>query len=75
MCTKYGDCPKTHKYYKGIKRKFIDKGVTAKDCYLYSKWCEEEVRPVLNKKIKEVRKAQVESVTFISSSLTDLNIV
>ena len=52
MCTKYGDCPKTHKYYKGIKKKFIDKGVTAKDCYLYKKWCEEVARPALNKKIK-----------------------
>lgn len=75
LCTRYGDCPKTHKYYKGIKKKFIDKGVTPKDCQLIKKWFEDEARPVLNQKIKEARKAQVESVTFISSSLTDLNIV
>lgn len=69
MCTQLGDCPKTHKYYKGIKKMYIDKGVTAEDCYASSKYIKDIYLPEINRKIKEIRKAQNESAFFVNEAM------
>lgn len=54
LCNKYGECDKTKKFYKGIKRDYIDKGVTVQDC---DKTLEEAKKTIhlINARIKEVR--------------------
>lgn len=55
LCEKYGECEKTKNYYKGIKKLYIDKGITSKDVELTIKWYKEVYYKKLSEKIKKVR--------------------
>lgn len=55
-CEQLGDCEKTKNYYKGIKSKYFDKGITSKDVELTIKWYETVYLPEINKRIKELKK-------------------
>lgn len=60
-CNKLGDCKETHSYYNGIKKQYIDKGITSKDIELYMKWGDEVYFKAINDKIKTLKQAQKES--------------
>ena len=55
-CEQLGDCEKTKNYYKGIKRKYLDNGITSKDVELTIKWYDTVYLPEINKRIKELKK-------------------
>lgn len=55
LVKKKGDCEETHNFYKGINKKYIDKGVTSKDCDLYIEWIRNTYIPAINNKIKELK--------------------
>lgn len=55
MCEKLGDCDKTKNFYKGIKKKYLDKGITVKDVDSTIKWYQEVYYPKLSEKIKNIR--------------------
>lgn len=54
-CKKLGECTETKKYYKGIKKKYLDEGITPRDCDLTIKKFE-EYKNLLNDKIKKLGK-------------------
>ena len=49
------DHPQVKNYVKGIKSKYIDKGITVKDCDLTIDWFETVCRKALNERAKELR--------------------
>ena len=54
---KYGvGLPETRAYYAAIKKKYIDKGITVKDCDATIKWFTDVVKPAITAKIKELKK-------------------
>lgn len=55
---KLGLCKETKPYYKSIKKLYIDNGITVKDVEATLKWYEDNYVPVLNQRIKELRKNQ-----------------
>jgi hypothetical protein len=55
-CYKLGDCAETKNYYKFIKKKYIDKGITVKDVEATNKWFNEVARKALNDRAKELKK-------------------
>ena len=55
---KLGLCKETKNYYNSIKKLYIDNGVTVKDVEATLKWYEDNYVPVLNQRIKELRKNQ-----------------
>lgn len=57
-CNKLGNCAETKNYYKGIKSKYIDKGVTSKDMEAYNKWLNEVYKKAIQDKIKELKKGK-----------------
>jgi len=54
-CSKLGECDETKNYYKGIKKKYLDKGITYKDVELTIKWFKEVALKTLNEKIKKAK--------------------
>ena len=54
-CNKLGECKETKKYYKGVKKHYIDNGVTSKDVQLTLKWYEEVYKPAILNRIKELK--------------------
>lgn len=57
-CNKLGNCTETKNYYKGIKSKYIDKGVTSKDMEAYREWLNDVYRKAIQDKIKESKKGK-----------------
>ena len=53
---KEGNSKETRKYYKGIYNDYIKRGVTSKDCELFTKWCKEVVLPTISARRKELIK-------------------
>lgn len=53
---KLGDCSETSKYYKGIKSKYIDKGITSKDVEATIKWYTNNIPKALNDRKAELSK-------------------
>ena len=54
---KYGvGLPETRAYYAAIKKKYIDKGITVKDCDATIKWFTDVVKPAITARIKELKK-------------------
>lgn len=51
-----GETKENKNYYKGIKKMYIDKGITVKDCDLTIKWFNDIVKPAINAKIKELKR-------------------
>ena len=53
---KYGvDAPETKRFGKNIKKMYIDKGITVKDCDATIKWFKDVVRPAITARIKELK--------------------
>ena len=50
LCKQMGDCSKTASYYKFIKRKYIDAGITEKDCDATIQWVK-DFNKVINIKV------------------------
>lgn len=48
--------PAVRNYVKNIKSKYIDKGITVKDCDQTIEWFETDCRKALNDRAKELRK-------------------
>lgn len=61
---KIGECDKTKNYYKGIKSKYLDKGITSKDVDDTIKWFSTEVKEAINKKAKELKSQVKESTSM-----------
>lgn len=57
-CNKLGNCAETKNYYKGIKNKYIDKGVTGKDMEAYREWLNDVYKKAIQDKIKESKKGK-----------------
>ncbi len=55
LCNELGDCKTTKNYYKGIKKGYIDKGITENDAILTNNWFRTVARDALNKRAKEIR--------------------
>lgn len=53
-CNKLGECKETASYYKGIKKMYIDKGITAEDCNKTILWFKEVCIKEINQKIKSL---------------------
>lgn len=53
---KLGDCKETSGYYKGIKSKYIDKGITSKDVEATIKWFNDNIPKALNDRKAELSK-------------------
>ena len=53
---KYGDNEETHNYYKGIKSKYIDKGISVKDVDATIKWYQDNIPQALSDRKKELSK-------------------
>ena len=51
-----GETSENKRYYKGIKKMYIDKGVTVKDCDATIKWFNDVVKPAITARIKELKK-------------------
>ena len=51
-----GETTENKNYYKGIKKKYIDKGITVKDCDATIKWFNDVVKPAITARIKELKK-------------------
>ena len=68
-CNKLGKCNETKTYYDGIKKKYIDKGITSKDCEETIKWFKEVALAECNRKIKEANKNE-EFDLFSESKIT-----
>ena len=54
-CEKLGNCSETKRYYKGIKKMYLDKGVTSRDVELTIEWYKNVYLPAINSRIKEVK--------------------
>lgn len=70
-CIALGDSKETHSYYKGIKKKFIDKGITSRDVQLYAKWCDDVYSKAINDKIKQLKQAKKEATLLEQEYLMD----
>ena len=55
ICEKMGECNKTKNYYKGIKKNYIDKGITVKDVDQTIKWFETIYIKTINDKLKSLK--------------------
>lgn len=53
---KDGENASNFKYYKKIKKIYLDKGVTEKDIEKYEKWIKDVLIPACNDRIKELKK-------------------
>ena len=53
---KSGKNDKNKAYYDGIKKKYMDKGITKKDCDLTDQWFKTVVILAINERIKELKK-------------------
>ena len=54
-CSRLGECDETKNYYNGIKKKYLDKGITTKDVELTIKWFREVALKTLNERIKKIK--------------------
>jgi len=54
-CSRLGETNETKNYYKNIKKKYLDKGITSKDVELTIKWFKEVALKTLNEKIKKAK--------------------
>ena len=57
-CQKLGLCKETKKYYDGIYKMYISKGVTSKDVMAYKKFLTNECAPAVAKRLKEIKKKE-----------------
>ena len=62
-CSKHGLNDDTENYYKGIKKDYLDKGITAKDVQLTIDWFNNAYIKYLNERIEEV--SVKENYTYI----------
>lgn len=70
-CNKLGDCKETHNYYKGVKKKFIDNGITVKDVQLTIKWYDDVYCPALKSRLKELKEKNAHIHEFVQSILEE----
>lgn len=54
-CEKLGYCKETEKYYDGIKKLYIDKGVKSTDVEATIKWMKIVPKQEINKRMKELK--------------------
>ena len=59
-CEELGECPTTRRYYKGIKKMYLSKGVTSRDVELTIEWYKNVYLPAINSRIKEVKNKEKE---------------
>lgn len=52
-CEELGDCEETERFYDGIKKLYMNKGITSKDVEATIKWCETVARQEISKRLKE----------------------
>lgn len=53
---KLGECEETKKYYKGIKKMYLDKGITSKDVIATRSFTKQQILPAITKRIEELSK-------------------
>ena len=53
---KSGKNDKNKGYYDGIKKQYMDKGITKNDCDLTIEWFKTTVLPAISERIKELKK-------------------
>ena len=66
LCKELGECDKTKSYYKGIKKLYLDRGITEKDCDATIEWCK-ELDKLIADKIAELKKEKVSENTLLES--------
>lgn len=64
-CKKLGECDKTKSYYKYIKKKYLDKGLTENDVKQTIVETQKTIQ-ICNNRIKELKKAMKENALFES---------
>lgn len=64
-CKKIGECDKTKSYYKYIKKKYLDKGLTENDVKQTIVETQKTIQ-ICNNRIKELKKAMKENALFES---------